>query len=287
MKIFIAGVDASHGRRGDDVAPDRPYFELGWEVISTHFDVKRGKAEGWIDQRNDLIVTCSGREFLYSTEFDNVVRYNAFCLTDYRTTEIVDLTKRYNGGSFHPNYFFSGITGREARSRFLEEHLDLALSIQRVSTQPLHNGEKYCCFAARRRDHGAYRNMTEDRGRFIIERLLHIWPKVFIVGHDIDDLLLTENVIPVDLVTYVSLISDQLCALVVGTMTGTMQLAALYSRAQLCIVISNYDSFDIEADNSPVNLGRCIRISPSKFVFVPPSIFEPVFGHWVASLRRG
>jgi hypothetical protein len=129
--------------------------------------------------------------------------------------------------------------------------------------------------------------MTCARGRYIIEHLLRLCPRVFLVGHDTDDLLIDDRVVPVDLVTYASLIANPLCMLVVGTMTGTMQLAALYSRAKLCIVISNYDSFDAEVDNSPVNLGPGIRISPSKFVFVPPSLFEPVFGAWVDALKSG
>ena len=285
MTVFIAGVDLAKGRVGDDVAPDRPYFELGWEVISTHFDVKRGKAEGWIDPQNDVVVTCSGREFLYATEFKNVLEYRA--LNDLGTTGIVDFTRQYPGGSFHPDYFVNRRSGKNSKSRFLTEHRDLALSIRSVETTSLHDGQSYCCFAARRRDHDAYRNMTGARGRYIIEHLLTLCPRVFIVGHDNEDLLIDSKVVPVDLVTYTSLIADALCMLVVGTMTGTMQLAALYSRAKLCIVISNYDAFDPEVDNSPVNLGPCIRISPSKFVFVPPSLFEPIFGAWLDSLKRG
>jgi hypothetical protein len=285
MTVFIAGVDFAKGRVGDDDAPNRPYFELGWEVISTHFDVKRGKAEGWIDSQNDIIVTCSGREFLYATEFQNVVEYRA--VSDFGTSGIVDFTQRYRDGSFHPNYFARGRPGKNSRSRFLTEHRDLALSIRRVETTSLHDEQPYCCLAARRRDHGAYRNMTCARGRYIIEHLLRLCPRVFLVGHDTDDLLIDDRVVPVDLVTYASLIANPLCMLVVGTMTGTMQLAALYSHAKLCIVISNYDSFDAEVDNSPVNLGPCIRISPSKFVFVPPSLFEPVFGAWVDALKSG
>jgi hypothetical protein len=100
-------------------------------------------------------------------------------------------------------------------------------------TTSLHKGQRYCCFAARRRDHGAHRNMTYARGRYIIEQLLTLSPRVFLVGHDTEDLLIDDRVIPVDLVTYTSLIADTLCSLVVGTMTGTMQLAALYSRAKI------------------------------------------------------
>ena len=282
MTVFVAGVDFASGRLGDDVAPNRPYFELGWEVVSTHFDVKRGKAEGWIDPENDIVVTCSGREFLYATEFRNVVEYRSL-----NTSGFVDLTQRYTGGSFDPNYFVSGRPGKHSKSRFLAEHKDLALSIRRMETIDLHHGQRYCCFAARRRDHGAYRNMTPARGRFIIEQLLTLSPKVFLVGHDTQDLVFDDRVVPVDLITYASLIADPLCSLVVGTMTGTMQLAALYSGAKLCIVISNYDSFDADRDNSPVNLGRCIRISPSQFVFIPPSLFEPIFGAWVDALKSG
>lgn len=287
-KFVIAGLDIANGRVGDDHAFNRPYFELGWEVVTTHFDVKCGKVEGWIDSERDIVVTCSGREFMYQSEFQRVLSYREFCETrivDERA--LIDLTSRYWDGVLAHDYFLDGLSGKGAKSRALLERPGLMRSMRLINVQHLHSSRRYCCFAARRRDHCAHRNMTEKRGRFIVQKLTERWSKVFVVGRDIDDLCINKNVVPVDLITYASLISDPLCDVVVGTMTGTMQLAGLLSNAKVCLVITNYDGFDVDAKNSPVELGRCVRASDSRFVFVPPSLFDRVFETWLESLDTG
>jgi hypothetical protein len=275
------------GRVGDDVSDDRRYFELGWETVTTHFDAKRGKVDGWIDPTKDVIVTCAGREFLYQSEFDNVLSYEQFrALASREKAFVKDLTRPYWGGEIPRSYYVDEMSGEGARCKFLQDHRTLALSIHRPAIEHLVQDQRYCCVTIRRRSHDAYRNMSFERGKFILERLSDRWPRIFVVGHDLDDLLLNNSISPVNLSTYVSLMSDPRCDLVIGTMTGTMQLAALYSRAAACVVILNYDACDIEKENHPVHMGRCIRISPSRFVFVPPSYFEEIFSTWWSGLRQ-
>ncbi|MER9427317.1 hypothetical protein [Mesorhizobium sp. M0408] len=286
-KFVIAGIDIAQGRVGDDHASNHPYFELGWEVVTTHFDVKRGKVEGWLDSESDVIVTCSGREFMYQSQFSRVMSYREFL--DGKSTDdcaVIDLTARYWGGVLPSAYFSNDLTGMDRVSKALRENEDLMCSMSLVNVESLHFGKPYCCFAARRRDHCAYRNMTPVRGRLIVQKLTEHWGRVFVVGHGVDDLCINRNVIPVDLTTYASLIADSLCDVVVGTMTGTMQLAGLISKARICLVITNYDAFDVDAKNSPLELGRCVRASDSKFVFVPPSLFDQVFETWLDRLDR-
>ena len=52
-----------------------------------------------------------------------------------------------------------------------------------------------------------------------------------------------------------------------------MHLAALVSKAQVCMVI-NHDDYDIRRLNHPVLMGHCITFSRSRFVFVPPEAVD-------------
>ena len=58
----------------DDVSDERPYYELGWEITTTHFDAKHLLRTGAIDSQRDTVVTCSGREFLYTQVFERGTR---------------------------------------------------------------------------------------------------------------------------------------------------------------------------------------------------------------------
>ena len=212
MTFIITGVDVAKGRIGDDVSKCRPYFELGWETVTTHFDAKQGKMDGLINYTKDVIVTCAGREFLYKSEFDNVVSYEDFLVINpSEKTFVKDLTDPYWRGQIPRSYYVDEMPGEAATSRFLQGHRALGLSIHRNDVEHLVQDQPYCCFAIRRRSHDAYRNMSFERGRFILERLCDRWDRIFVVGHDLDDLLLNKSIIPVDLAMYVSLISDPRC----------------------------------------------------------------------------
>jgi hypothetical protein len=115
--------------------------------------------------------------------------------------------------------------------------------------------------------------MIDEVALKVISRLEQSYPRVFIVGHDSQHLQTPDRVIHVDLKTYASLISCERCKLIIGSMTGTMQMAAVLSRAERCVVVVNYDDYDIDGINHPVTLGKCIRLSSSKFEFINPSGF--------------
>ena len=58
-------------------------------------------------------------------------------------------------------------------------------------------------------------------------------------------------------------------------MTGTIQLAAIYSQCPKCVVMLNFDGCNIDKMNHPVLMGQCIRFSQeTEFIFVDPSKFK-------------
>lgn len=271
---FITGFDVAKGTVADDVSEERPYFELGWEVVTTHFDAKRMKKIGQINSEQDVIVTCSGREFLYGAEFRNVIDYAAFMRASAtQSQDCCWLTSRFAAARIGISYFDRDEHTPASRYRYLTEDREILQSMALPDVSSLCQGLHFCCLCVRKRKHGEYRNITDGIARVVLEQLARSYERIFIVGMGAEHLHARPRIQYVSLDTYAALISRPDCDLVLGTMTGPMQLAALISRARLCAVILNYDGYDIDGQNHPVNLGRCIRLSQSEFRFVNPSEF--------------
>jgi hypothetical protein len=276
MRYFITGMDVATGVEGDDVSPERPYFELGWEVVTTHFDVKRMKREGRLDPERDTIVTCSGREFLYTAELSSVIDYRTFLRSRKEGDEAVFCTDRYAGGRMPVAYFEGDVHTPQSRYKFFEEDRDIITHVETVPTAGLHEGRPFGCLVVRRRSHGDYRNMSDEIAGFLLDKLRAKYDRVFLVGRGAEHLEDRPQAVHVDLQAFASLIQDALCEVIIGSFTGQMQLAALLSRARTCLVL-NYDDYDVRALNHPVLLGPCIRFSPSRFFFIPPAVLPAFF----------
>jgi hypothetical protein len=276
MRIFFPGYDCAKGQPGDDVSIHKPYFELGWEVVTTHLDLKHLVATGRTCAQ-DLVVTASGREFLYRSQFPHVISYDAFQRMPLRFgDDVVALTDRYSDGLIPPDYFDTGHRSPDARYRHLVQDAAFIRSIDSVRLEALGLDDGYCCVAIRRRDHAPSRNLPESVIRRLLLDLAGEYRRVFVVGHGNTGLRSVPGVVPVDLASFASLISDPRCGLVLGTMTGPIQLACLIAQARVCVVITLRDDYDIEAENDPICAGRCVRLSESPFVFLGPSDFNGV-----------
>lgn len=273
MRIFVAGYDCAKGQPGDDVSAQKPYFELGWEVATTHLDFKHLIAIH-AACTDDLVVTASGREFLYRSEHPNVISYDAFRRMPLRQgDEVIALTSRYLDGSIPPDYFNERCRSPNARYRHLLDDAVHIRNIYRVSLESLGLGDGYCCVAIRRRDHAPSRNLPESVIRLLLSVLASEYRRVFVVGHGNTGLRSMPGIIPVNLEIFASLISDPRCGLILGTMTGPIQLASLIAEARLCAVVTLRDDYDVEAENDPICAGRCVRLSESPFLFLGPSDF--------------
>jgi hypothetical protein len=276
MRYFITGMDVAKGVEEDDVSDEKPYYELGWEVVTTHFDIKRMKRRGEVDPDADTIVTCAGREFLYTAEFSRVIDHGAFLRIKTEGDEVVDCTDRYAGGRVPIQYFEGDAHTPMSRYKYFDEDRDMITRVGAAPTAHLHGGRPYACLLVRRRSHGAYRNMSDERVSYLLEKLMGKYERVFLVGRGAEHLEDRSRAVHVDLQTYASLIQDELCEVIIGSFTGTMQLAALLSRAKTCLVL-NHDLYDVQALNHPVLLGRCVTFSPSRFFFIPPDHLEAFF----------
>lgn len=279
MRYFLTGIDVAKGMLDDDVSDTRPYYELGWEAVTTHFDAKRFKEDGKIDSAKDIIVTCAGREFLYRAEFDRVISFSEFSRVRSPGDHVVSLMERYANGRIPLDYFDDEPDPRLRRYRYFHRDAEIIRNIERVGTESLHQGRPYACVQVRLRGHGDYRNTPMEMLDRVLEKLVSRYHRVFLVGRDIPERITSSQVIVVDLGTYVSLIEKDLCHVIFGSFTGPMQLAAIYSKARMCLVL-NFDDYDIDELNSPIMLGRCFRYSASQFLCVPPDAVEHLLAHY-------
>jgi hypothetical protein len=269
IRYFLTGIDVAKGTVADDVSATKPYYELGWEITSTHFDAKHLKKTGAIDAERDSIVTCSGREFLYTAEFSRVIAYEDFQnTTRLPGDQVVSLMEKYAGGIL-PSDYFDRKHGPEARYRYFEEDRETNTNLDISGATRISPGRPYSCFVIRKRTHGSYRNFSDEMAAEILNRLAQSYGNIFIVGRDIDHFRDFPNASHVNLQTFAALIQNKQCHLIVGSLTGPMHIAALVSEARLCLVV-NHDGYDVVKENHPVLMGRCITYSKSRMLFVHP-----------------
>jgi hypothetical protein len=269
IRYFLTGIDEAKGTVADDVAATKPYYELGWEITSTHFDAKHLKKSGEIDFEHDSIVTCSGREFLYTSEFSRVVAYEDFRNIPLRRgDQVVSLMEKYAGGILPPDYF-DRKHGPEARYRYFEEDREINTNLDILGATRTSHRQPYSCFVIRKRTHAEYRNFSDEMAAEILNRLAQSYGNIFIVGHDIERFHDFPHVSHVNLQTFAGLIQSEQCHLIVGSLTGPMHIAALVSKARVCLVV-NHDGYDVVKENHPVLMGRCITYSKSRMLFVHP-----------------
>lgn len=268
MQYIVVGVDVARGTVDDDVTPARPYFELGWEIVGTHLDVKRLKQSGNIGQ-DDVVVTCAGREFLYTAAFERVISYERF-LAEREPADTVNwLVDRYAAGVLPSEYFEASGHSPTARYRYFDQDRDIIQSLATVDVSPLHCGSPYACVAVRRRCHGSYRNMSDRDVRTILRALGESYGRIFLVGHGAEQYAVAPKIQHVTLCSFASLIRQPMCRVVFGSLTGPMHLACLVSTAPVCVVL-NHDAYDVRMLNHPVLMGHCITWSESRFLFITP-----------------
>lgn len=285
MTYFLAGIDVAKGTMEDDVSENRPYYELGWEITSTHFDAKRMKKLGLIDSGRDTIVTCTGREFLYGAEFQNVLNYDEFERLCVAPESVVSLMSRYGRGYFPQDYYTGDRHTPNARYKYLDEDRDAITNFDLAGVSFPAGDDPYCCVSIRKRAHDSYRNVNDDLALPLLHVLGKNYSTVFVVGRNLEHLAHEPGVTLVDLRSFAALIQSERCQLIVGSLTGPMHIAALVSKAPACIVF-NHDCYDIDARNHPVLMGKCIRLSKSRFLFWDP-LQLPNIGSGTAARLNG
>lgn len=218
-RYIICGIDESAGQVGNDSSTLTSYFELGWEVTTTHFYVKRLLNQGEIN-RDDIVVTCQGREFLYKNIFPKVINWK-----DYKknvSEKQISLVHKTINGEFNHLYDRNGIY------KFLNQDKHLIQNFKKINVEGLHKNKLYNIIVFRNRDHCNYRNTSEE----YIDKIINIsnrYHNTFIVGHGSERFSSAKSI---TLEEYCSLINEKLCNCICSPQTGPITLARIFSKSK-------------------------------------------------------
>ena len=245
------------------------HFELGWEVAATHIDAKYLFATKAITPQNDVIVSLSGREFLYS-KLMPVMSYEEFArqrkITDASRVkelpDVNDLTHVYACTSWINTDIYHG--GPEKRYKYEALVKDLYGVMDTPPVDHLAADPFYLCCWRYRNNHSTGRNTPPDTAAAIHAHLLKQTKFVYVVGLGAEPLCDGQRVIHIDLPTFAALASHANCKAVVGAMTGTMQLGAILCKT--CVGVYQHNDKVPEANevNHPVVFGECVNFNRNK-----------------------
>lgn len=261
---IICGIDDKSGFSGNDSSLLNVYFELGWEIVTTHLDAKRLLHRNKIN-KDDTIVTCSGREFLYSGAFNNITTWNEY-KKNRRFDELNLVEKRVSaiGRKNYDKSLFWDNGDMACEKCDIDINLIKNIKLTDISKYDISN--KYCCFVYRKRDHCSNRNLPENYINELLNHILNLNYKIFIVGYGSQILCDDKNKIQVNLQEFATLINNQNCKFVLSTLTGPPHLTYFTGHNKLNNIIIDLHS-SRHKDNFSVAMGNNINFTGVKSKF--------------------
>ena len=163
---IVVSKEVKHGDYLNDSSSINEYFELGWEVGFTHLDLKFLLSKG-VANKDDIIVTHSGREFLYEKLFNNVITWEEFEKLDKNNVDILDLVENSINNFFNdnlPSQFGQTKTHYHDKKliwdgEYINKEILFSFNHSDLST---YNIEKeFVCIQYRKRNHCPHRNLMK------------------------------------------------------------------------------------------------------------------------------
>lgn len=258
---YIASKNFLEGKIGSDACAFELYFELGWEMVTTHFIVKRYIKTGII-KNDDVIVTQEDRKFLYEGVFNNVISYKEFIKLG--NVPSIDLVKYIQRMTYFTEYFYT--TDNPLVNGDYRHFEDDYNEITNFKKSNISENEPYVCLLVRKRDHDKYRNINDD----FAKQLINILPyKIFICGKGTEYLCDNIKTFHISLQDFATLCNNEKCIANIGTLSGGMFIPAIFSKAKYNITIDvggKHELMDGIKYNNPLFLSKSIRFSKSEFI---------------------
>jgi hypothetical protein len=260
MTYYITGIDTSSGNKNDDSSDLLSYYELGWEIMTTHLKLKELLHDGYISD-NDVIVTCSGREFLYQKSFKNVITWKDYLKINHTKKE-VNLCQEFSSN----HSLINEITPKKDDSL-----IDLFFSFEKEENLKFNTDGDFVCMVYRNRDHGSHRNMDIDFFKKIIDFLKYKFNlNIFVVGFGSEIFEDNKNVFSVNLKEFTTLINNDNCKLCVSSLTGPSSLTYLFGGVNLKNIIIDIESArkDEYMENHPLAMGNLFNYKNVESEFI-------------------
>jgi hypothetical protein len=269
MKFFIAGKEI-HSDKNYQAGELQNYTELGFESVYSHLLAKRYIKDGRLNPKEDVVVTCEGREFLYSKQiktiswkvYDEITKKHTITTSINAADFIVDgvlLETPY----FHENYMDGGKTYNEVydpklsdrenyekyinigtpKYKYFDEDYDIVTDLDfnkdlKIPDKP------YICFNRRVRKHREEFNMSKEYADKLIEKLIKEFDvEVYITGYHNENFDGTFNnkVHWVNLRDWCTLMNNDKCFAAVQNQTGTTNLSQIAGKTKLLNIVINND----------------------------------------------
>jgi hypothetical protein len=267
MKYIITGKNISKGVIGDDSGSFEIYTELGWEVMVNRLrliDLLQNKKVS----KDDIIVTCQDRIFLYSKIFKNVIDFNSFKKLNIDNENILDLTKDMEA------YIRTMIW--TPQYNFLKRDLDIILEIDTNFCCDLDIKKPFVCILARFRSWCSDRNTNVEYLNNLIAFLKEQKIDVFVLGMQAKEILNNEFPIYINLQEFCFLMQHPLCRFVYGKMSGPMHLAKFCCKSILIIDDDHGFRKQLDLENHPLFFGLSSNFTGIPIIFYssPPQIID-------------
>lgn len=262
MNYYICGIDDVSGDINSDSSSLNVYYELGWEIMTTHCEIKERLFKGLINQ-DDVVVTCDGRQFLYEKNFNNVITWKKFKELNPQSN-VINLC----------DLFINGINYVSAK-----EDKNIIQSLKQFNSDSdleLNPNEKFCCLVYRKRAHCSHRNMDDSYFENIISFLnKEIKIKVFVVGFG-SEKFVNENCHYVNLKQFTTLINNDNCNLCISSLTGPPHLTYFFGGKNLKNIILDLESARANPvmTNHPLAMGDIFNYNQiqTKFIMGKPEL---------------
>jgi hypothetical protein len=255
---IISGNHYSKGILGDDSSTLNQYWELGWECGVSNIYIKQLLSQGKLNS-NDTVVTRSGREFFYSSVFDNVIDWETFCQLNIDKSHIVSIPDMLDISKLL-EYDYLNVNKDLVCNFDLNDNIEKEYNIT----------DKFMIYCVRLRDHGSYRNADINVTSQLINLFISDGYKVFIVGQGAEFLEEKLDVTYVDLKDYASLLASKYCKFCISTLSGIIHLANFCGHEDLSVFVLDHYGERRQNDH-PIYMGDNINYKNIKTKFIPGS----------------
>jgi hypothetical protein len=236
MKYFIAGKE-KHSDKKLQTGSLEDYYELGWEVVTTHLYAKHLINNKALDPDQDIIVTCEGREFLYD-KFIKTICWKEF--EDHTKKQIIAIIDPINfflntifqeTSDFYDLYFVNN----NPIYKYFDTDFDIITDFSKNSD--IIPKTPYICMNRRFRKHREHLNMSENYTNDLIKNIQDKYNvPIFLTGFH-NESFVQPGVNIVNLQDWCSLINHENCLFCIQNQTGTANLTQICARQELLNII--------------------------------------------------
>jgi len=225
MKYYIVGKKTKEGNLESDSEKGvlTEYFELGWEYMVSHLHIKHLYSTGALDE-DDVIVTLKDRMFLYQGFWPNVISFESFSKIDI-TENVIDVCEQIEKKREH---YLPKIEG--GKYSFFDSDIEVIKNIKYVDISHFDTSKPYCCLHLRYRKWAEFRNLSKEFWEELIKKIELSGFNIYIFGKEAKDFANGVNIFHVNLDEYASLLNNNNCKYLIGSMSGGTLVAQTFSN---------------------------------------------------------